>query len=250
MPNTTIKRTLLASLCLALCGLGTNVSAHTGIQNQINDTGTTYNNIVIGHTCTLPHNGRQLPVTRQSVVFPTVNPYFTVDNVPVDISLEDFTNRSTLAGWPQLIQDNNIFKRQSEKTDTNGNVIGFEGFNGRLDPTLNGLVPFRTGGISFQEDTTNIVGAACIQRLQIKIAIADICKPRFPPIEGTANTWIPNTTSKFTTAMNNATGTPRSGAPGTLTINNPNCTEGATVVMWPSDEDVDANLPMPGRWGR
>ncbi|CCE22505.1 hypothetical protein [Methylotuvimicrobium alcaliphilum] len=248
MTNITIKKTLFAGLSLALCGLGSNAYAHTGIQNQINGTGTTYNNIVIGHTCAL--NGRPLPVTAQSVVFPTVTPYFTVDNAPVDISLEDITNRSTLAGWPQLIQDNNIFRRQSEKTDAQGNVIGFEGFRGRLDHNLHGLVPFRTGGISFKEDTTGIVGPACIQRLQIKIAIADICRNRFPPVEGTANTWIPNTTSKFTTEMNGATSGLRSGAPATLTINNPNCAEGETVVMWPSDQDVDANLPIQRRWGR
>ncbi|WP_341327776.1 hypothetical protein [Methylotuvimicrobium sp. KM2] len=249
MPNITIRKALFAGLSLAFCGLTTTAYAHTGIQNQINDTGTTYNNIVIGHTCTLA-NGRKIPVTAQSVVFPTVTPYFTVDDAPVDINLEDFTNISTLTNWPQLIQNNNIFKRQSEKTNANGDVIGFESINGKLDPSLHGLVPFRTGGISFKEDTTGIVGPACIQRLQIKVAIADICRNKFPPVEGTANTWIPNTTPKFTTEMNNATPTPRSGAPATLTINNPNCAEGETVVMWPSDQDVDANLPIQRRWGR
>lgn len=244
MTNITIKKTLFAGLSLALCGLGSNAHAHTGIQNQINGTGNTYNNIVIGHTCVL--NGRDIPITAQSVVFPTVAPIFTVNNtIDPDLKLEDFTNRSTLAGWPQLIQDKNIFKRQSEKTNANGDVIGFEGTNGRLDHTLHGLVPFRTAGISFKEDTTGIVGQACIQRLQIKIAIADICRNRFPPVEGTANTWIPNTTSKFTTPMDKIV-----GAPATLTINNPNCAEGETVVMWPSDQDVDANLPIQRRWGR
>lgn len=253
MRNITLKKTLFAGLSLALCGLGTSVHAHTGIQHQINDTARNYNSVVIGHGCPHPGNPeRRLPVRAQSVLFPTVNPYFTVDNVEnPTLKLEDFTNLSTLANWPRLIQDNNVFRRQRVKLDANGNVIGFEGFNGNLDPTppapLIGLIPFRTNPISFKE--TEIAGS-CVQRLQIKIAIADVCRNAFPPNENTAGMWIPNTTPKFPSEQNRASSVPRSGAPATLTINNPNCAEGATVVMWPSNQDVDANLPIQGRWGR
>jgi len=138
----------------------------------------------------------------------------------------------------------------------NGNVIGFNGFKGELNTNLHGLIPFRTGAITFKTGAT-ASNSQCIQKLVIKIGIADICKTTFPPKEGTANLWIPNQTSKFSTPLDGmcpevngvpACGT-RLGSPATLTINNGACPTGETVTVWPSDDDIDANLPMKG-WGK
>lgn len=253
MKNNSLKNKLFISLATVLCGLGSTVYAHTTIQNQISNSSTTYNNVVIGHGCT-DENGRKIPVRMQSVVFPTINPVLTEgsDNVTVSpLTLANIITSATgLANIPQLIQSNDVFKTQSEKTDASGRVIGFNGILGNLNPTLHGLIPFRTGGISFVENATASNGQ-CIQKLAVKIGIADICMYNFPPQEGMANLWLPNTTTKFPLPMDgNGDGTaPRNGAPATLTINNPACPSGQTVTVWPSDEDIDANLIIPGVWG-
>lgn len=208
--------------------------AHTTVQVQATEGTTTYNNLVIGHGCTLA-NGTKLPVIAQSVVFPTVKPKFTyagtVSGNPAVVSI------STFANIPQLIQSRDIFAKQKEKTDSAGNVIGFEGTEGSLDPTLHGLVPFRTGGVSFPSDS-------CATKLVVQIAVADICE-KF----GAKNLWIPALTSKYADPTVDGI-----GSPAALTINrdltkNPlpsSCGAGYTLTATPSAEDVDANLKLEG----
>ncbi len=252
MPTISRKTAITTCLSAILFGTAASVFAHTTIQNQISNTSTTYNNVVIGHGCT-DASGKTWPIKYQSVLFPTVNPILTEGTETTTesgLKLADIITSSTgIANIPQLILDKNLFKQQSEKTDANGNVIGFNGFNGLLDPSLYGLVPFRTGGITFVEGAKATNGQ-CIQKLVVKVAIADICKVKtFPPKEGTANLWIPNPTSKFTELLDGmGDGSVRKGSPASLTINNPACTSGQTVTVWPSDQDIDANLVMKG-WG-
>ena len=210
------------------------VHAHTTIQNQASEGTTTYNNLVIGHGCTLA-NGTKLPVIAQSVVFPTVNPRLsatgTVAGNPAAVSI------STLANVPQLIQNRDIFTKQKEKTNAAGNVIGFEGTEGSLDPNLHGLVPFRTAGVSFPADS-------CATKLVVQIAVADICE-KF----GAKNLWIPSVTAKYADPTVDGI-----GAPASLTFNrdlakNPlpaGCGAGYTLTASPSPEDVDANLKVDG----
>lgn len=208
--------------------------AHTTVQVQAAEGTTTYNNLVIGHGCTLA-NGTKLPVIAQSVVFPTVNPRYTVTGTltgnPAVVSIASFAN------VPQLIQSRDIFTRQKEKTNATGQVIGFESTEGSLGVDLHGLVPFRTAGVTFPADS-------CATRLVVQIAIADICEKN-----GAKNLWIPAVTSKYSDPTVDGI-----GAPASLTINrdltkNPlaaSCGAGYTFTVTPSNEDVDANLKIDG----
>jgi hypothetical protein len=210
------------------------VQAHTTIQNQASEGTTTYNNLVIGHGCTLA-DGSKLPVIAQSVLFPTVNPVYTttgtVSGNPAVVSITTFANVA------QLIQDRNIFSRQREKTNASGNVIGFESTEGSLDPTLHGLVPFRTAGITFPADS-------CAIRMIVQVAVADVCQKL-----GARNLWIPSVTPKYADASVDGIGSPAS-----LTFNrdlarNPlraSCGAGYTLTVTPSAEDIDANLKIDG----
>jgi hypothetical protein len=229
--HSTLRVTAVAALTLSA---GLAAQAHTTIQVAAAEGTTTYNNLVIGHGCAGP-NGTSLPVIAQSVLFPTVNPKTTITGTfagnarAVDVT--------TLANVAQLIQSRDIFTVQREKTNAAGAVIGFEGSGGSLAPTLHGLVPFRTAGITFPADS-------CATRLVIQIAVADICVRN-----GTKNLWIPSLTAKYTDPTVDGI-----GAPASLTVNrdlakNPlaaSCGAGYTMTITPSAEDVDANLKMPG----
>ncbi len=218
-----------ASLCLAF-----QAQAHTTVQNQVNEGTTAYNNLVIGHGCTLA-DGTNLPVIAQSVLFPTVNPRFTVTGPRYGAA--KMVSITSFANMAQLIQNRDIFSKQREKTDARGNVIGFESTEGSLLPSLHGLVPFRTAGVTFPGDS-------CATKLVVQVAIADICQKN-----GAANLWIPSLTSKYADPTVDGI-----GAPASLTFNrdlvkNPlsgTCGPGYTVTVTPSPEDVDANLKIDG----
>lgn len=226
-------KTAFATLALAAAS-AIPAHAHTTIQVQAAEGTTTYNNLVIGHGCTAP-NGSKLPVIAQSVVFPTVNPKLTFTGAfagnPAMVSA------STVAGIPQLIQTKHLFNKQREKTNAAGQVIGFENSDGTLDPTLHGLVPFRTAGITFLPDS-------CAARVVIQIAVADICEKN-----GAKNLWIPALTAKYSDPTVDGIGSPAS-----LTVNrdqakNPLpavCGAGYTLTVTPSAEDIDANLKLDG----
>lgn len=278
-----LKKLASCSVLTALAAGASIAHAHTTIQNTLTTSSSTYSNLVIGHGCT-DAQGKKWPVVAQSVVFPTVNPHFfrstDLVNEATDITLgdnfgtpakaavpesgtpgtpgykaaqpaKDAVDTTTLANIFQLIQNKDIFKFQREKTDAQGNVIGFEGWGGRLDPTLYGLVPFRATNVVFKPES-------CINNLIVKVAVADICRMPFPPKDGTANLWMPNTTTKFAVALDGTSTQKFAGSPATFTFPRPasvpldanTCGAGFDLLVYPSDEDVDANLPMQKRWGR
>lgn len=237
MQSPSLQKCAVQGLIVLALGAVPQVLAHTTIQSQVPEGTTTYNNIVIGHGCTLA-DGSKLPVIAQSVVFPTVNPVATFSTGKMAGSADVFAI-TTFANIPQLIQSKDIFSKQEEKVDASGRVIGFASSEGSLSPNLHGLVPFRTGGISFN-------AASCIKKLLVKVAIADICQKK-----GAANLWIPALTPKYTDPKVDGI-----GSPATLIFNrdltkNPflaasNCGEGYEITLTPSAEDIDANLPLPG----
>lgn len=254
-----IKKLTLASLASLLCGAGQGVFAHTTVMSQATEGTTAYNALQIGHGCT-KDNGKKLPVVAQSVVIPTVNPVVlradpndSTKTIPVNLS-DVISDPLGLAGKVDVVQDRNVFKKQDEVYDATGNnVIGFNSRNGNLQTNLRGLVPFRFTPPAFVPSDAN----HCAKRLLVKIAIADICKTNvFPPIPGSANLWMPNTTSKFPNAgVDGTSATYHGGGAATLTINrkdklDPACGAGYDVTVWPSEEDIDANLPIKGYWGR
>jgi hypothetical protein len=222
------------ALAAALLAAAFAAQAHTTIQVQAAEGQTTYNHLVIGHGCTAA-DGSTLPVIAQSVLFPTVRPVYSVTGTmagnPAVVSI------SSLANIAQLIQSKAIFSKQKEKLDAAGQVIGFESSEGALDPTLHGLVPFRTAGITFPADS-------CAVKLVVRVAIADICQKN-----GLKNLWIPALTAKYADPAVHGI-----GAPASLTFNrdlakNPlpaQCGAGYTFTVAPSAEDIDAHLKLDG----
>jgi len=248
-------RKLALSSSLMIAGTATSVSfGHTSIEKErVYSTRINSNNVIIAHGCT-DKTGNKIPVVAQSVLFPTLNPVLfrstAPENPATDLTLSDILRSGTLANIPQLIQSKEIFKAQREKKDAAGNVIGFESFNGKLSPDFHGFVPFATYPVEFKPES-------CALRLVVKIAVADICKMSFPPRKGTANLWIPGVTNKFTEILD-GTNTPKLVGwtpsiifkrPATMPIDSGTCGEGYDVLVFPSDEDVDANLPIKKRWG-
>lgn len=266
-----VKKLAICSL-VSTVAMGSSAMAHTTIQSTItaNSSGVTssnYNNIVIGHTCSL--DTKKFSIQAQSVLFPTVDPLVYVDYVDSSstvstLKVEDLIGPAPtssnpnpvslgLANIPQLIQSKDIFEKQSEKTDAEGNVIGFNGFKGNLDSSLHGLVPFRFNAIAFKTGVTGLTNS-CVKKLLVKVAIADVCKTSFGkggPKDGQANLWIPNTTTKFANVVDGTSATALAGSPATLTIDNSSaCANGSTVTVFPSNADIDANLIIPKVWGK
>lgn len=260
MPSSkTIGILTRGALAAALYSLGQGAFAHTTVKDQATEGTTAYNALQIGHGCTKP-NGKNLPIIAESVVLPTVNPVAlrtdpndATKTIPVNLA-DVISDAQLLAGKVDLVQDRNVFKKQNEIYDASGaNVIGFYATNGNLQTNLRGLVPFRFTPPTFIPSDAG----HCAKRLLIKIAIADICvKDVFPPQEGTANLWIPNATAKFPDGnIDGSSPNYHGGGAATLTVNrkgalDPACGAGYDVTVWPSDEDVDANLPIKGYWGR
>lgn len=256
MNSKSIKTLVIASLAATLGVATPSASAHTTIRDQATEGTTSYNALVIGHGCT-DAAGKKRNVVAQSVVFPTVNPIVTrsdgtTTTLGAEFSFKDSAgnavNLDSLANVVKLVQNKDVFEKQQLKTDANGNVIGFTSTRGNLPPTnFYGIVPFRLNAITFNPNN-------CAKTLKIKIGVADICKLSvFPPKDGTANTWIPNTTTKFPDGnLDGSSSTPLGGAPATLTVNRSasnalpaSCNGvGYDVTIWPSNEDIDANLPF------
>lgn len=203
--------------------------------------------IITADGCHQPGSTQVIPIVAQSVLFPTDNPMVTRSDTSTSIALDTVINNASLANLPQLIQNKSVFLSQSAKIDSNGNVIGFVNTKGQLNTRLEGVRPFRMGGIQFKADS-------CAKSLQIKIAVADICKTKvFPPMPGTANLWIPRTTTLFNNASVDGVGYAPTMSIGRDLVANPfldsaNCGEGFDVIVEPSQVDIDSNLPIPKLW--
>ena len=218
--------------------------ADTGIRDKAVEGVTAYNAITIGHTCEVPETGAHRPVIGQSIVFPTLNPSVTRTDTAAAVALEEVIEQGSLVDLPQLVQDRNIFTKQNEKTNADGQVVGFFGAYGNLQYNLRGVVPFRMGAVNF-------VPESCAKTLLVKVAIADICTRTFPPKPGTANLWIPNTTTKFSDAAIDGIGSPAVLTVSRDLVNNPldaACGSGFDVVVAPSNEDIDKNLVIRKYW--
>jgi len=199
-----VKTVALCAGSLALSSTATLAFAHTSIADQVTEGKNIYTNIVIGHGCEDAHE-KAWAVTAQSVVLPTVNPVITGGTVQTytetgldnkdgdgtvendDFSVADPDVAVTVKGMVDLVQSKDIFLRQDEKYDGNGNTIGFHASNGKLQPNLRGLVPFRASASKVKFNPNK-----CAKSLKILVAVADICKRNFPPQVGTGNLWMPN----------------------------------------------------------
>lgn len=245
MSRSTKMKNLAAISVAAVMGVAVQSAfAHTGPRDKAVEGVSAYNAIAIGHTCEIPGTETSRPIIAQSVVFPTVNPHvYRADNLK-PMNLENVIEQGSLVDLPQLIQDKSIFTKQDEKTNTDGQVIGFYGAYGNLQHNLRGIVPFRMGAVNFVPDS-------CAKTLLVNIAIADICTRVFPPKPGTANLWIPNTTPKFSDPAIDGIGKPATLAISRDLVANPlkaSCGAGYEVVVSPSDQDIDQNLKIRNYW--
>ena len=250
MERAALQKILFFTLTALL--ISNSAFAHDEIKSQALEGNTDDNAIKIEHGC----EASEKPVIAQSVVFPTISPVLSTPDadgnpVPYPYSLTDVIDQGTIAGLVDGIQNKDIFTVQKEKYDATGiNATGFYGKSGSLDVEFQGRVPFAF-------TSPNFVSGSCVKKLNIEVAIADICDTKKPAIQATkVNLWIPDNGSVYAT-KGLAAGVDGVGDPAVLQVNrdlvaNPfvsaNCGDGIEVTVTPSAADVDANLGIPGYW--
>ena len=258
----------------------------------------------VSHGCLEESTGERLPIIAQSVALPIFSPTIVFKDVATgniitsNGNLNDFTAADHTGAIAPLESVGDLirpvfpqagWKNTTINYDTNitSRVLGWYSKNPANDFKLPGTSayteqPFKVGVI-------NALTTSCARSLQVKIAIADVCKLNKWPVtkeNAAADLWIPNTTSKFPYGNVDAVGTPvdannpaagskpLTGYPATLTlwrdqlgtnpgatpsgtggassaVKNPlpaNCGKGYDVIVYPSNTDVDLNLPLV--WGK
>ena len=229
--------------------------AHTEIPYQVTEGNTADIAVAIGHACELTVSGKPNPVIAQSVVFPTLSPELSATDsqgnpVASPASIGEITQQVLgVTGLAHLIQSKDIFTVQNVKNDSLGNSIGFYGKTGSLAVNLEGRVPFAFTAPNFQP-------TSCAKKLNIEVAVADICVASKPYIQAPkVNLWIPNNGSNYA-RLGSAAGVDGIGEPAVLQVNrdlvnNPldaACGDGIDVTVTPSALDLDTNLSIPGYW--
>ena len=126
------------------------------------------NNVVIGHGCG-GEGAEQRNVIGTSVVFPNgVDSTILVDGQPHTGALTDFVQN--WGNQNQKVYSKDLYDFQGEKTDANGNVVGFwVGGGDSLPHDLIGYIPFRTGAVIIEP-------TSCAASVKFYASIADICE--------------------------------------------------------------------------
>lgn len=297
MKKANLKLLALSSMALAIGVQSQGANAHTTVFASV-PAFLGYNSLnylQISHGCLDEKTGARLPIIAESVALPNNAPTILFKDVATGTitpgNLSDFTAtdhtgaisglenvgdviRPVLpqAGWKstKIIYDDTIPSRVIGWTNNGGN-FQLPGTSAYTEQ------PFRVSTINAKADS-------CARSLQVKIAIADVCKLNKWPVtkeNAAADLWIPNTTAKFPYGNVDAVGTPvdandpskgskpLTGFPATLTLwrdqggTNPGaapgtakanklpeaCGKGYDVIMYPSNLDVDTVLPKvwPGK---
>jgi len=231
--NCKLKFLTFSIIAATITVIGQNVFAHTRLETaQINENTRTSNNIVIGHGC------GDNSVIGTSAVFPDgVDSTITVDGQPHAGSLTDFVQNWTNAN--QKILSRAVFTYQDEKTDNNGNVVGFWAGGESLPHNLLGFIPFRTSAVIIEPNS-------CAKSVKFYISIADICQ-----ITGTAgfsdstvNLWTHNALG---TAYDRVSAT--DDGPASLQIMRTSalpssCGAGVAVEVRPSAAQINRDMPI------
>lgn len=214
--------------------VGLNVQAHTRLETAtINENTRTSNNVVIGHGC------GENSVIGTSVVFPDgVDSTITVDGAVHTGALTDFVQN--WGNSNQKILNRAVFSYEDEKTDTNGNVVGFwAGGGSPLPHQLIGFIPFRTNAVIIEP-------ASCAKSVKFYISIADICQ--ITPTSGfsdeTVNLW---THTGLGTPYDRVSAT--DDGPASLTITRTStlpasCGSGVAVEVKPSAVQINRDMPI------
>jgi hypothetical protein len=267
--NNHFKKLTLCVFIAAACGAGQAAYAHTGIKDTATEGKTLYTAFTLGHGCQdTAEQGEEaleklLPVKAQSVVFPNgtgsqafrINPDTGAES-PIDLS--DYISGAdggviTLA--PGMVQDKNVFKKQYEVTDAQGNVRGIHFTNGNLDTTAVGLIPFKVSAPKFTATVGNDgVTPNCAKSLKIRIAIANYCNAsKSTDKDNRSDIWIGHLTTKFNDPGVMPHDWETSPFWPTLTVNrsgalDESCGAGFDIAVQPSDAEVDSYLRVKGYW--
>jgi hypothetical protein len=244
------------SVIYTVSALASIVHAHDGFSKVLQEGTFEKLDLEINHGC----EGN--PVIAQSVLFPSLNPELSATDsnnnpVPPPNDLSELMEGGFLEGLPDLVQDRSIFLEQDEIQSELGNTIGFYGKKGFLKANLLGTVPFKFSPLFFTPNT-------CYSEIHFITAIADICSTKAPALQpGKISLFIPDNGSEIgeTAKANGAEHgvgepsrlivkrdlktNPFRDAEGNLTNA---CGDGITVMITPSAEDIDKNLPIPGFW--
>ncbi len=221
-------------MAVMTASVGLNVQAHTRLETAtINENTRTANNVVIGHGC------GENSVIGTSVVFPDgVDSTITVDGAAHTGALTDFVQNWGNAN--QKILNRAVFSYEDEKTDTNGNVVGFwAGGGSSLPHQLLGFIPFRTSAVIIEP-------ASCAKSVKFYISIADICQitPTSGFSEETVNLW---THTGLGTPYDRVSAT--DDGPASLTITRTStlpasCGAGVAVEVKPSAAQINRDMPI------
>jgi hypothetical protein len=231
--NFKLKFLTISIIGAMVMAAGQNVSAHTRLDTaQVNENTRIANNVVIGHGCG-DHS-----VIGTSVVFPDgVDSVITVDGQAHTGSLLDFVQNWTNAN--QKIYDRGLFTYQDEKTDSNGNVVGFWAGGESLPHNLTGFVPFRTSAVIIEP-------TSCASSVKFYVSIADICEITDSAgfNENTVELWTHNNLGTIYDRVSTT-----DDGPASLTILRTSalpssCGTGVAVEVKPSAAQINRDMPI------
>ncbi|SFM23534.1 hypothetical protein [Nitrosomonas communis] len=237
MKKRKLKILTLTLVTTMLVSVGQSVLAHTRLDIPTMTEGTRAINHLLGHTC-----GENNAIGT-SVVFPDgIDSTILVNGQPHSGPITDFlTNYGNNA---QLIFNRAVFDHMDEKTDPNGNVVGFWAGGGP------GVPHNLTMATQFRLTAPSIEPASCANSVKVYVSIATICKitgvDQFG-VEGVVDLWT-----------HNNLGTPfdrvsaEDDGPAPLTINrdltkNPlpsSCSAGVDVEVKPSAAQINRDMPI------
>ncbi|MCB1936927.1 MAG: hypothetical protein KDF59_13400 [Nitrosomonas sp.] len=229
---------------VVLISLTQNAVAHTRLNIPTATEGErAINHIMIGHSC-----DETTRTIGTSVVFPDgIDSTILVDGVQHDGGITDFlTNYGNNAS---MFFDRSAFDYMDEKTDTNGNVVGFWAGGGPGMPGNLGVAqPFRLTAASIEP-------ASCATSVKIYISIVDICEITDEDGfgEGTVELWThAGLGTPYDRDLHFAVDEGTDPGPASFTINrdltnNPlpdSCDSGTTVEVKASAAQINRDMPI------
>ncbi|QPJ62355.1 MAG: hypothetical protein G3M70_10945 [Candidatus Nitronauta litoralis] len=219
-----------------------NTPSKYAVREELEGTSSVINHVRIPHGC----NGTD--IRAMSLVFPNGNTTAVATDNNESVDLVDHIEGSPVSDIG-AVQDKNIFRHIAE-VEANGpfgeNVRAIHYTNGKLDAHHVGLVPWNSNFPKFKE-------GSCATSLKVNIAIANYCT-RSRTAENRADIWIGHLTELFNDPAV-VSQSPPNFWPHLIVVrdqeNNPlapECGEGFGIEVSPSDEDIDAYLPIRRYW--
>jgi hypothetical protein len=251
MERAVVPRIAFFTLTAGMMVAGQNALAHNSFTSSVVAENTrVYNNMVIGKGC--GHDSPRKPVIANSIVFPdgTDSIIKIGDAVQPEATVDQYIN---WGGQISHIPSKDIFQQQAVNFGRGGidgaNAVGSHSWEGELpgDGSV-GLVPLRINAASINPES-------CASSVTFRAAVADICElvKKEDIGEENVNLWVPAIGSDFdgdpsTHAYNGAVNYK-------ITRNldeNPlprSCKRtGFDVVIEPSADQVNHDLPIPNVW--